>query len=115
MRLAEDMWSEWSEELELGMKDAIPKALNAGLAHHSSRYRILVDLTDLIKDSGPKLPPYAFGWRVPGDMVQDVFPVVLENILTAAIHDENLSVNWMARDLLEAFFKNRKSRLKRKI
>lgn len=114
LRLAEDMWSE-RKELVWNMKEVIPKALKAGLAHPSgSRYRILADLTALVKDDGTKskLPLYyAFGWDDTGDMVQDVFPVVLDDILTAAVHDEEHC--GMAQTLLQMLVKNGEPRVQR--
>jgi hypothetical protein len=101
------MWDEGHEELEGEIKGVIPMALNAGLVHHGpgSCYRILADLTGLFEDHGSKLPPYAFVWDNATAMVQDVFPDVFDNIVKAAIHDQDRSVHEMAQTLLKQLVK----------
>ncbi|RXW17404.1 hypothetical protein EST38_g8458 [Candolleomyces aberdarensis] len=99
LRLTKDVWA---REFSTEIRSAIPRTLSAGLDSPESgkRCHIVTDLSELLKDDSEK-PPYAFAWHYTSDLVVDVFPVVFEKIVRAAIHDDNSSIREKAKALLK--------------
>ncbi|RXW24839.1 hypothetical protein EST38_g994 [Candolleomyces aberdarensis] len=109
LRLTKDVWA---REFLTEIRSAIAKTLNAGLDSPESgkRYHIVTDLSELLKDDGTKdaseKPPYAFAWYYTSDLIVDIFPVVFEKIVRAAIHDDDSSVRETAKTLLKDLSKD---------
>ncbi|KAJ2933122.1 hypothetical protein H1R20_g3954, partial [Candolleomyces eurysporus] len=104
LHLAKDVCA---REFLTEIKSAIPKTLSTGLDSPESgkRYHIVNDLSELLKDDGMRdaseKPPYAFAWYYTSDLVVDVFPVVFEKIVRAAIHDDDSLIREKAKALLK--------------